>query len=56
MTAEAHSATTQRDPPRSPVAVAGAHSPHAAPAQRAPQPRPPAHLSEWELSWWSLTW
>ena len=40
MTAEAHSATAQRDPPRSPVAVAGAHSPHAAPAQRAHRPRP----------------
>jgi hypothetical protein len=40
MTAEAHSATAQRDPPSSLVAVAG-HIPHAAPAQRAHRPQPP---------------
>ena len=43
MTAEAHSATAQRDPPRSPVAVAG-QIPHTAPAQRAHQPRPRAPI------------
>jgi hypothetical protein len=40
MTAEAHSATAQRDPPRSPVAVAG-QIPHTAPARRAHQSQPP---------------
>jgi hypothetical protein len=56
MTAEAHSATAQRDAPRSPVAVAGAHSPPRSTGAAGTPTAAPAHLPEWELSWWSLTW
>ena len=55
MTAEAHSATAQRDPPRSPVAAQGTFPPRSTGEADTPTAAP-AHLPEWELSWWSLTW
>jgi hypothetical protein len=48
MTAEAHSATAQRDPPRSPVAVAG-QIPHSTGTAGTPIAAP-AHLPDWEPS------